>query len=558
MASDRILALNIGSGQITLGEFKIAAGKKPLLMQYGTAPLGLDPDSEMDPSGFIIAALSDIMKETGIKPGPLMMSVSGQAVFPRFVKLPSVAKDKLYGMVKSEAEQNVPFPIEELTWDYQLIGEDDAGEQNAMIVAAKTESIAALTNAVVSSELEPEVVDVAPLAVYNCVRQSYPDLSGCAMVLDIGSRSTNLVFIEEGKVFYRSIPVAGNTITHEIAKTFQIDFRAAEQMKRESGFVALGGVTGVEDEDIDRMSKCIRSVVTRLHAEVNRSINFYRSQQGGSVPTRVFLTGGSSILQELDVFFTEKLKVEVEFLNPYSAIDFGSKVNSARLESDFYELAEVVGMAVRRAGMAKVEINLMPPNLVEKKLFRKRIPFFVVAAVTLIGASFFAMLRGNIMSEDAASRRQMAESKRNSFNAIEKKINAAKTERDAVVAELDQYRDLIAKRRYIAKWFDSIRAAMPAKGMWLVSVEPTKDGASLEIVFRGFDDVLKKLESSNNGKPPPIVFGNKLSTRPEFGAFDEQSGVKLTRHYDDDIVTEYKILIPIKEEFRINKAKTEE
>ncbi|NLF23609.1 MAG: pilus assembly protein PilM, partial [Lentisphaerae bacterium] len=242
LTSDRILALNIGASRLALAEFKVKNGQAPELLQYGLADLGIEPESETDPSAYIVAALRDLMRERGIRPAPLLMTLSGQAVFPRFVKLPPVARDKILSMIQYEAEQNVPFPIGEVVWDYQLVGNADAGDQNVMIVAVKTENVVALTDCVQAAGLEPEIVDVASLALYNCAAYNYPGQDGCTMVLDIGARSTNLVFIEEGRIFSRSIPVAGNTITQEIAKSFQTDFRVAEQMKREHGFVALGGV----------------------------------------------------------------------------------------------------------------------------------------------------------------------------------------------------------------------------------------------------------------------------------------------------------------------------
>lgn len=556
MASDRFLALNIGAGQITLGEFSVSSGRKPELLQYGIAPLGLEPDSKMDPSGFIIAALSDIMKNAGIRPGALMMTVSGQAVFPRFVKLPVVAKDKIRAMIQAEAEQNVPFPIEELTWDYQLIGSDETGEQNVMIVAAKTESIVSLTNAVSGVGLEPEVVDVAPLAIYNCVRYSYPNLTGCTMVLDIGSRSTNLIFIEEGKVFCRSIPVAGNTITQEIAKTFEVDFRAAEQMKKESGFVALGGNTASEDEDADRMSKCIRSVVTRLHAEVNRSINFYRSQQGGEAPQRIFLTGGSSILQHMDTFFREKLHVEVEFLNPYTGITFGPRVNKQAAGEQFYELAEVVGLAVRRSGLPAVEINLMPPNLVDKKTFRKRIPFFAASGAMLIASSVFFMLNGADRQGIAAEKAQVVQEKVQSFGSMEKRIQKQIADRDDVLKDLRQYQRLIAERTFVLEWMQAVQSSVARiKGLWLVEQATAADGKSLTLVCRGFDDLLKEEEKKHGGRTAPSLLGDYLSATKPFATFNENTDIKQTKVLDNGgSVREFTIVIGIKDTYQFQKG----
>lgn len=333
------------------------------------------------------------------------------------------------------------------------------------------------------------------------------------MVLDIGSRSTNLVFIEDGKVFYRSIPVAGNAITQEIAKTFQVDFREAEKMKLEAGFVALGGVTAAEDDATDRMSKCIRSVVTRLHAEVNRSINFYRSQQGGSVPAKVYLTGGSSILQYMDTFFREKLKVDVEFLDPFSAITLGPRVDADMAVSEFHQLAEAVGMAVRKNGAAKVEINLMPPNLVDKKTFRRRIPFFAIAGVALVGAAFFALLAGGVKSEYAAKGKSDVDSRLSKFSSTSKQIAAEGENRAAVIAELEQYRKLIEDRTLMVQRLDAIRASM-LPGMWVVSMTSNPGEATVEIVCRGFTDALQK--SEKGGKTAPELFGANLLRQAPF------------------------------------------
>ena len=223
-ASDRILALNVGAGKILLAEFSVKSGRPPELMNYGMADLGVDPENDAGSGAHFGAAIREIMKARGIRPAPVMVSLSGQMVFPRFVRLPSVGEDKLMQMVQYEVEQNVPFPMDEIVWNHQFIGDDSSGEQCAMIVAAKIESVREITDQVVSAGLEPEIVDVAPMALYNCLRYNYAEMDGCTVVLDIGARSTNLIFIEDEKIYNRCIPVAGNAITQELAKSFQVSF----------------------------------------------------------------------------------------------------------------------------------------------------------------------------------------------------------------------------------------------------------------------------------------------------------------------------------------------
>lgn len=561
MASNRMLALNVGASQITLAEFKVVSGQAPVLLQYGTAPLGIDPDTDADPSGYVIAALKDLAKAKGIRPAPLAMTISGQSVFPRFVKLPAVSKDKLREMVRYEAEQNAPFPVDEIVWDYQLIGESSDGEQNAMIVAARTENVVSMTSCVAAAGFEPDLVDVAPLSLYNTLRFNYPDLEGCTMALDIGSRSTNLVFVEEGKVFYRSIPVAGNTITQEIAKTLGVSFAEAEKIKREHGFVALGGNYASEDELADRVSKVIRNVVTRLHAEVNRSINFYRSQQGGSVPSRVFLTGGSSIVAHMDTFFREKLKVDVDFLNPFVFVSIGGQVNADRVAEDFYELGEVVGLAIRKSHSSFVGINLMPPNLVEKKTFRKKIPYLGIASVALITASALFWYTGTQRAAFAEEEAEVAKKAMAKFKTPRAQLEKEQKAYADLVKDIDGYRELISKRGIVARRIADLKASL-VDGMWLVSVQSKTDEdgfiTALEITGRGFIDRLQKLENQDfqeKGKHRTAVemFLGNLVAKPSFS-----DKVSIIQERDltglEGKVREFKLEVGIDEACRLRKA----
>ncbi len=560
MAASRILALNIGASQITLAEFKVSPGNSPILLQYGSLPIGLEPDSDTQSTAFVIDALRTLMREKSIRPAPLLMAVSGQAVFPRFVKYPPMPKDKLLQAVKLEAEQNIPFPIAEVVWDCQFIGNGADGDQHAMIVAIKTESAVALTNCVEAIGMEPEVVDVAPLAIANCVHVSYPGLEGCTMVLDIGARSTNLIFLEDGHAFYRTIPVAGNTITQEIAKSFDVDFQEAERMKREIGFVALGGVYASSDETADKLSKVIRNVVTRLHAEINRSINFYRSQQDGAAPSRVLITGGSCTIPHMDTFFREKLKVDVDCLNPFGSVEIGGHLDSEEVGKDFYSLSEVVGLAMRKVAPCPIEINLMPPDLVQKKTFRRRIPFLVggglaiLAGVVLMGFAAYARL-GRYTDQRAS-----VSAKKRSYDAPRAQVRAEVAAADIVGKDVDSYAALVNQRTAVLRRIDSLRAAM-LDGMWLVSVASSdiaEDGTAraLDIRCRGFVDKLRKAEEAvGSGKTAVEIFRDKLAVQTAFT--NDSQAIEITRQTDMEglanKVKEFTLHVPLAQDCIVNR-----
>ncbi len=500
LRSHRILTLDVGASKIVLAEFQTARGAPPQLVRYGIGALGIDPENDYHSSAILVAGLRDLMREQGIKPAPLYMSISGQTVFPRYVKLPPVAADKLVQMIRYEAEQNVPFPINEVVWDYQLLSGGGDQDTHVILVAVKVENVTRLTDCVQATGLEPRVVDAAPMALYNAFRCNYPRVEGCTMLLDIGARSSNLVFVEGHRVFTRSVPVAGNAITQEIAKQFNIPFEEAEEVKKAHAQVDLGGnYEGPEGDVAQQVAKIVRTVMTRLHAEVNRSINFYRSQQGGGAPERVLLSGGSSIMPYTDVFFRDKLKVEVEYLNPFAAIPVAPGIPEDQIAKDVHLMGEAVGLALRHEAECPIEINLMPPDLVALKTFRRRQPFFAAAAlgVILTLLTLYGLSRHTHRLKQAqldGLNRRLSE-----LATVQQDLQVAMAEKRKAQADVDAVAAVVASR---SQWLDLLNTlhACLLDGMWLTGIAPVTgaDGrvTHLDVRGMGFEDKLRRYDDS--------------------------------------------------------------
>ncbi len=537
---DRMLALDIGAGKVVLAEFRTDRQGGLELLNYGVDRLGGGHESETDRLAYIATAIRSLMRDHDFKPAPLYMTISGQTVFPRFVKLPPVAPDKVGQIIQYEAEQNVPFPIEEVVWDYQLLGTAVDGEQNAMLVAAKIENIKRLSDAVIAAELEPDVIDVAPMALYNTVRYNYADLDGCSMLLDIGSRSTNLVFIDGEQVFSRSIPVAGFTITQEIMKGLDVSFEEAEALKCESAFVAFGGVYGgVEDERVEKVSKIVRNVLTRLHAEVNRSINFYRGKQGGQAPARLLLTGGSSVIPHIDTFFREKLKLDVEMLNPFRNVAVSDALDTEQVSNDVQLLGEVVGLGLRSALTCPVELNLISADLRAAKQMRKRQPFFILSAVGLALVMLcwwiFFHRMGAVISGTTVDVKQRIRD----LDDRNAELARVLTQQELAKAKVSRLSSLVLER---SRWLDLLETVYGQlfDGMWVMGVRPVNEGGGLvaiEVDIYGFVDKLMEVaaEDGEGGTPPERVLARLQATEH----FTDQS--KITRFItrgggDDDYV----------------------
>jgi type IV pilus assembly protein PilM len=264
-------------------------------------------------------------------------------------------------MVGFEAQQAIPA-IEEACWDFQIFptGEGATGELEALIVAMKRDSVDEVMAAASKVGLRTDMVDLAPTALINAFRYNYPEMTTCTLLLEIGARSTNIVIVEGKRMFCRVVPLGGATVTQAIAADLQESFAGAEVLKRAKGFVHPGGsYEDPADEQTARMSKLARGVMTRLHTEVERSVTFYRSQQAGSRPAQVLLAGGGACLGLTELFFREKLKVPVEFFQPFRRAALGPGVVPAELAKTFPSWAILVGAALRSLPDSPCRINIL-------------------------------------------------------------------------------------------------------------------------------------------------------------------------------------------------------
>jgi type IV pilus assembly protein PilM len=538
-SSERILALDIGASKLVLAEFSQMKGGGIELLNYGSAPIGLDPDATTESSAYIVTGIRELMRAHAIHPGKVSLSISGQNVIPKNVKLPPVAKDKIGQVVRFEAQNNVPFPIEEVVWDYLLTGEED-GQLSVLIVAVKEELVAKITDCVMAAGLDPEIVDVSPLALYNAVRYNYGDLPDCTMILDMGARSTDVVFVEGDRIFNRSIPVAGNVITRELMKEFDLSFEDAEKLKMAHAFVGFGGTyesgeTGVAE----RASKVVRNVMTRLHAEVSRTINFYRSQQGGSQPSLALLAGGSSVIPHANTFLKEKLKIDVDYLNPFRNVAVSEKIPTDQIAEDVSILGQVVGTALRRVNRCPSEINLMPRELVRRKTFERRLPFFGVTALGLVLSMLIWWVYFHRVGGNYVRRMETVQQSVGHLDSSAQAIDVIGRQKQAVYVQADSLAALVRRRTQWLEMFSVLHDHL-SEGMWInyIGMSPRAggDGSYLEIRGRAFSDKVK-LEAISE-------FAGSLKGK---GYFSEEVQVKKVKPVQGtDFLNEFTIEIGVK------------
>lgn len=398
--SKSFLAVDFGAGSLKLAEFEQNDAGGLRLKQYGIKSLGIEGSQEAGREGAILKALQELLSEKNFTSRQSNVCAPGFHVFSKFVKLPPVDTSKVTQIIRYEAQQNVPFPLDEVVWDYQILGTSATSELEVLLVAVKSEIIEGLFRVGEAAGLRLKLVDVSSAALCNAFRYNYGDLEGCSMLLDVGAKTSNLLFFEKGKVYARSINIGANSITQDFGSEAKLRFPEAEAIKMEKGSVSLGGAyEEPEDPQAAAIAKIARQIMTRLHIQVNQTIQFYRGQQGGSAPDRLFLSGGASIMPYTAQFFAEKLNLPVDYFNPLRNIEIDPALDLEELSKHAHSFGEVVGLGLRDLAHCPVELNLMPKSSIQRQEFTQKKPYLIAAVFGVALAVFLvALAEGRIAS----------------------------------------------------------------------------------------------------------------------------------------------------------------
>lgn len=355
----RYLAVDLGATALRVVEFAADSRPGPSLIALASVELPFDPTKTADLLPSLLQAIPQALASLPTRTREAVLCLGGSAVFSRILKIPAAPAPKVEQMVKFEAQQTVPA-IEQALWDHQLLPATGSGEVEAMLVAIKRETVEEILAAAHQAGLRPRGITLAPVALANAFFYNYPEVGECQLILEVGARATNLLLVEEGRIFTRVIPLGGMGITQAVATDLQESFPGAEVLKKAKGFIHPGGsYADSPDAEASRISKLARGVMTRLHTEVERSITYYRSQQGGGKPTRVLLAGGSVVLGYTDLFFQEKLRIPVQFFQPFRRLNVPTGAVPGEVLRNFPAWAVAVGTALQALPTAPVQINVL-------------------------------------------------------------------------------------------------------------------------------------------------------------------------------------------------------
>ena len=446
-----------------------------ILKNYASSAILADPAMEATRPAQVRSVIGELAQQLKITKGKIRYSIPGQSIFTRFVKLPPLDEDDLDQLVAYEAQQHVPFPIDEVAWDWALI-DPDGIEKEVVIVAIKSDALTEVNDAVIDANLGTTGVDAAPMALFNAFRYNYPEESDPVLLVDVGAKATTLVYVEGRRFFSRSLNIGGATITSGISKEYGISFAEAESQKVTNGMISLGGnhVAGL-DEATAALATVVRNSATRLPSEISRTNNFYRSQHGGSAPTKIYLAGGGANLPYLQEFLQEKIKLPVEVFNPLNRVSVGKGIDVEQLGHEAHLFGELVGLGLRGAGSAGIEIDLVPAAVQAKRDAAKRRPILISAAcLFLLGLGAWAGFQAysaKIANEEANKREDDLQVLQGPANKI-KKLQGA-------IDELDRVGTAYASSQLgRVNWINTInelKGYFVRDNVWLADMQPMVD-----------------------------------------------------------------------------------
>lgn len=509
-----VLTVDIGTFTIKVAEFACLPNK--ITLEYCECVEYRDDLGNEDKINLVKTAFEKILNKYKFKAKDAYISISNSFVFTRFVKLPPTQnkQQKLLQIVSYEAKQNIPYPIDEVTWDYQLIGGNVPGSDglNAMFVVVKNDLIDSIIDIFESNKFDVKSVDVSSTALYNCMRALKSVREIPSLLINIGFQVTTIVFSESGNTFSRTIPIGGYTITQQISKELSLTPEQSENLKRKLGSVSLGTNYGEGDSEVENnISKIIRNVFIRLHGEIIRSIGVNKSRHGGSDIQKIYLAGGSSLIKYVPNFFSDRFKLPVEYLNPYEIADISQKLNLNEINQNVHLSSELVGAALRFAAKCPIEISLFPEKFKKKQQLKNKILFFyAIAAIIVIslGIVYWGLSSQLTLTDELISSNQF------SVRSIEKDMKNIKDASKILGEKEAVYNQMTEMLKPRNAWFDvlnNLQVCLP-DDTWIVKMTPVEKNIGNEAagktgrnLFWNKKPELSLTASQDAGKPVEYI-----------------------------------------------------
>jgi type IV pilus assembly protein PilM len=346
--SKSVVGLDLGSSAVKAVELR-PSGKGFRVAAFGTEPV--PPDAIVDGAIIDAAAVADAIRRVfegnrAFKTKDVCASLSGNAVIVKKITLPVMTPSELDDSIYWEAEQYIPFDIQDVNLDYQILdpgtGPDSRGSMDVLLVAAKKDKIGDYTSVIAQAGRTPVIVDVDAFALQNAYEINYGLTPGQVVVLlNAGASAININILQgDQSVFTRDISMGGNAYTEAVQKELDLPFDTAEQLKKG---IPVDGATFADAQPV------LHAVTENVLLEIQKTFDFFKATAANEQIDRIMLSGGASRVDGFQAMVQERFNAPVEEFDPFRTVTWDAK----KLGGDPAEQATAavaVGLAVRRVG----------------------------------------------------------------------------------------------------------------------------------------------------------------------------------------------------------------
>lgn len=309
----------------------------------------------------------------------VVVSVPGHMAFARFAKLPPIETSKVKSIVAYEAQQQIPFPIDEVEWDYQVFAQEDAPDIEVGIFAITKERVANFLSNYRAVGMRVDMLTLSPVAVYNAFAHENAGGTGHGsgtVYLDIGTTSTDIIVVEDETIWLRTLPLGGNHFTQALMKQFKISFAKAEKLKLEA----------TTSKYAKQIYQAMRGVFNDLVTEIERSLGFYTSLNRDAELTRIVGVGSTWKLPGLQKYIKQNTRMQVARPDGFAQLEVEDR-RAAEFSSVAVNMATAYGLALQGLGMGVVDANILPQSVLKQRMWKAKQPWIVAAAACVAGAA---------------------------------------------------------------------------------------------------------------------------------------------------------------------------
>ncbi len=426
--SSAVWAIDIGNNSLKALHLSAASGTVEVIgfehIQHGKILAGSGvTDAERDE--LIALSLRQFVTQNDLSKDDVAVSVPSLNSFARFVNLPPVDPKRIPEIVRFEAAQQIPFDVNDVQWDWQLMTEAGDKETKVGIFAIKNDVVNPALEHFSRENVQVSYVQMAPMALYNYMLYDRPELARsdneATIILNIGAENTDLVIGTKSTVWQRCIPMGGNSFTKAIAEAFKLGFEKAEKLKR----------TAPMSKYSRQILQAMKPVFADLASEIQRSLGFFTSSNPNTKLSRIIAFGGGTKMRGLLQYLQQSLQRPIERPDSFRRLAINPDVSAAKFHENVCDFGVVYGLALQGLGLGRIESNLLPRSIARSAAWASKAKHFTVAALILLAVSLMCLARtlfdkASYNSDENKSLRRQIKSVINTAQQAKSRLEAEK------------------------------------------------------------------------------------------------------------------------------------